>query len=269
MGLNLKLKLYIEKISTAKVVFITAIVFFLGLLTSSGRGVTSLGPSEKFNEELSYRTSLGKCPFHAAGNMALAIVKIFDETRSLHSVKNKILSENWADKYFVDSYSIKFDPFSQTLELYFNCAEPLMRVQFYKNNGSESYESILVDSGKLVDPTYEVLLRNEKKLTHELPYLAIPVIELESQFLSQITNIVKDLPIDFRKKLSELILSETKELTMILSIDNGPTSVFLGADKWNEKVLKLKRIISYFEKNDRTPATINLTNQKKVVVKFR
>ena len=47
-----------------------------------------------------------------------------------------------------------------------------MKVQIYKDNGDEYYTAILVDNGKLVDPTYEVLLRTEKKLKKKLPSMA-------------------------------------------------------------------------------------------------
>jgi hypothetical protein len=46
------------------------------------------------------------------------------------------------------------------------------------------------------------------------------------------------------------------------------TSVFLGMDLWETKLEKLTKIISYVEKSQKYPSTINLTNAKKVVVKF-
>ena len=38
----------------------------------------------------------------------------------------------------------------------------------FEDNGDEFYTAILVDNGKLFDPTYEVLLRSEKKLKKPL-----------------------------------------------------------------------------------------------------
>ena len=46
------------------------------------------------------------------------------------------------------------------------------------------------------------------------------------------------------------------------------TSVFMGADLWEEKLTKLTKIVGYVSKNKRYPSSINLLNAKKVVVKF-
>ncbi|RPJ75318.1 MAG: hypothetical protein EHM20_09135, partial [Alphaproteobacteria bacterium] len=158
---------------------IVLILVFTNIVTSS-LGPTS-GEASKFSDELSYRSNLGKCPTRPAGTMALQVVKTFEQSNSLRDVKLKIVNEKWVDKYFVSDYKITYDPFSKVLDLNFNCPEPLMKVQIYKNNGTESYEAILVDNGQLFDPTYEALLRSEKKLTRELPYLALPVGEMEDK----------------------------------------------------------------------------------------
>jgi len=143
-----------------------------------------------------------------------------------------------------------------------------MKVQIYKNNGLESYEAILVDNGELYDPTYEVLLRTDKKLSGELPFLALPVGNMDDDVQRQITKIVAGMDTAFRKKLSEVILNESGELTVILSVKGHPSSVFLGKDEWNDKVIKLGRLVTYMESKNKIPAIINLTNSKKVVVKF-
>ena len=255
----------------SKKIIFTAIILVILVVTNI---VTSaLGPSKveasKFTEELSYRSKLGKCPTRPAGTMALLAVKSFEQSHSLRDVKLKIVNEKWADKYFVSDYKIQYDPYSKVLDLNFNCPEPLMKVQIYKNNGADSYEAILVDNGQLYDPTYEALLRSEKKLTHELPYLALPVGDMEDQVQNDIANLVKEMRPGLRRKLSEVIVNENKELTIILSINGTPSSVFMGPDEWGEKSAKLDKIVNYMELKEKIPAIINLTNSKKVVVKFK
>ena len=248
-------------------IIIIAIIIVTNIVTSS------LGPStseaSKYSDELSYRSNLGKCPTRPAGTMALQVVKTFEQSHSLRDVKSKILSEKWSDKYFVSDYKIQYDPYSKVLNLNFNCPEPLMKVQVYRNNGADNYEAILVDNGQLYDPTYETLLRSEKKLTHNLPYLALPVGEMEDKVQADVTTLVKDMRPELRRKLSEVILNENKELTIILSVNGHPSSVFLGPDEWNDKMIKLDKIVNYMELKEKIPAVINLTNSKKVVVKFK
>lgn len=241
----------------------------LVLFVSTNVVISSFGPSEKFSDELSYRSSLGQCPNRPAGNMALSVMKTFEQTGSLRDVKKKIVQEKWQEKYFVSDYKISYDPYSKILNLNFECPKPLMKVQIYKVNGIDSYEAVLVDNGELYDPTYEVLLRSENKLTGNLPYLALPVGEMENKTQVEITQLVKSLREELRKKLSEIILNDQKELTVILSINGYPSSVFLGLDEWSEKITKLDKIVNFLETKEKIPAVINLTNSKKVVVKFR
>jgi hypothetical protein len=219
--------------------------------------------------ELSYRSYLGKCPTRPAGTMALQVVKTFEQSQSLRDVKQKIVDEKWSDKYFVSDYKIAYDPYSKTLSLNLNCPEPLMKVQVYKSGTTESYEAILVDNGQLFDPTYEVLLRSEKKLTRPLPYLALPLGDMEDKVQKDLTGLVKDMRPELRKKLSEVILNDSKELTIILSISGHPSSVFLGPNEWKGKMEKLDKIVNYMELKEKIPSIINLTNSKKVVVKFK
>lgn len=122
--------------------FIT-IAVVIAILVLTNIVVSSLGPTEQFNADLSYRSNLGKCPTRPAGTMALQVVKTFEQTHSLRDVKLKIMSEKWSDKYFVSDYKIKYDPFSKVLDLNFNCPEPLMKVQIYRKDSSESYEPSL------------------------------------------------------------------------------------------------------------------------------
>ncbi len=245
----------------------TAVGLFLAIFFSFHEsGVSSLGPIKK--KKIKYRTSFGSCPSRSAGQMTLKLIKIFEETGSLKSVKNEIVKQSIPERHFVSEYKVSYNPLEKMLHFKMNCPEPLMKVQIYKANGIDSYEAILVDNGELFDPTYEVLLRTEKKLSYSLPYLAIPVGELEKETRWEITQIVNSMQENFRRKISEVILNEKGELTVILSLKGNPSSVFMGKEDWLDKTRQLKKIVKYMESKKKIPAVINLTNSKKVVVKF-
>ena len=55
---------------------------------------------------------------------------------------------------------------------------------------------------------------------------------------------------------------------MILSFGGRPTTAFLGDDYWSEKIGKLSKVIDYMKEKKSIPTIINLTNSKKIVVKF-
>jgi hypothetical protein len=73
---------------------------------------------------------------------------------------------------------------------------------------------------------------------------------------------------EFRQKISEIIVNKNAELTIIFGLGGRATSVFMGADIWEEKMRKLIKVIGYVEQNRRYPSSISLVNAKKVVVKF-
>jgi len=125
-----------------------------------------------------------------------------------------------------------------------------------------------VDNGDLYDPTYEVLLRDEQKLKQELPYLALPLKEMDKNIQRHIAKLVKAFRQRVRDMLSEIILNDNLELTVIMSIQGKPTTVFMGKNEWIGKVNKLEQIVTYMQAKNKIPAIINLTNSKKVVVKF-
>lgn len=198
----------------------------------------------------------------------MKIVKTFEKDHSLWDVKKKIIREKLKERSFVSSYKVSYDPLRKLLLLDLNCPEALMKVQVFKEDGRESYDAVLVSDGSLYDPTYEVLLRSEKKIDNDLPFLALPVEEIDKNSQLIITELVKGLNKKFRKKLAEIILNDSKDLTIILSINGYSSSAFLGQDDWMLKMDKLKSIIKYMEAKKKIPAIINLTNLKKVVVKF-
>ncbi len=195
-------------------------------------------------------------------------MKEFEKNQSLRDVKLLILKDKLEEKHFISEYRIEYNPIGKQLNFDFDCPEPLMKVQVYKDSGMESYEAILVSNGKLYDPTYEVLLRSEKKLTRDLPYLALPVGEMDAEIQGKITALINKMEPEFQLKLSEVIVSESKDLTIILSVKNRPSSVFMGNTDWDEKLTKLDKIVNYMEGKNKIPTIINLTNAKKVVVKF-
>ena len=238
--------------------------FLLITLSTSASAVSK----KYFEDKLHYRTVFGQCPAKVVGRLTLTLIKEFEKNKSLLDVKKKIVDDKLEEKYFLSSYKIKYNPLDDMLKFDFDCPKPLMKVQIYKKDGEEYYTAILVDSGKLYDPTYEVLMRSEKKIKGDLPHMAIPAELITTDLHKKITSLLNELGDEFVNQVSEVILNENKELTIIMSIGRKPSSAFLGKDEWNEKIVKLEEIISYMSKKKTIPAIINLTNAKKIVVKF-
>lgn len=239
---------------------------FLMLLLFS---LNSFSTSKKyFEDKIHYRTIFGQCPAKAVGRLTLTLIKEFEKNRSLLDVKKKIVEEKLEEKYYLSSYKINYNPVEKMIKFNYDCPKALMKVQIYKDDGNEFYTAILVDNGKLYDPTYEVLLRGEKKISNDLPHMAIPARLIHTEVHKKLTSILNNLGDKFIKKVSEVILSEKEELTIILSIGRKPSSAFLGKDFWTEKIEKLNSIIDYMAEKKTIPSVINLTNSKKVVVKF-
>lgn len=220
------------------------------------------------DNKLKYRTYFGTCPSRSAGSLTLNLIKIFEDEMSLKAIKQEILLQRLDQKHFISNYQIKFDPLRNFMVINFECPRPLMRVQVVKDGSDETYNAILVENGDLYDPTYEVLLRDEQKLKQELPYLALPLKEMDKNIQHHIARLIKTFKHSVRDMLSEVILNDNLELTVIMSIQGRPTSVFMGKNEWIDKVDKLEQIVTYMQAKNKIPAIINLTNSKKVVVKF-
>tara|TARA_B100001971_G_scaffold213155_1_gene245546 strand:- start:135458 stop:136192 length:735 start_codon:yes stop_codon:yes gene_type:complete len=229
---------------------------------------TTLYSATNKQKKVQYKTFFGSCPSRVAGKLTLDLVSEFEKNRSLLEIKEKIVKDKLDEKHFLSTYSINYHPVENLLKFKFDCPKPLLKAQIYKKNGDEFYTAILVDNGKFVDPTYEVLLRSEKKLNHQLPHLAYPVSLIDSGIESEIKDLVSKFNKEYKGKISEIIVDDNKKLTLIFSINRRPTSAFLGAEYWGEKVGKLIKIIDYMKEKKTIPAVINLTNSKKVVVKF-
>lgn len=228
----------------------------------------SYAAKKEKNTEIKYRTFFGQCPSRTAGTLTLKLVKEFEKEKSLKDVKEVILKEKLKEKHFIANYQIKYDPLKDLLKFRFDCPRPLTKVQVYKDGGLDSYEAILVEDGELYDPTYEVILREEKKLKSNLPNLAIPVKLIDKAKRIELTELIEDLGPELMKMTSEIILDNSNKLTIILSIHGSPTSTFFGDEQWSEKVKKLQRIVGHMRNKKKIPAVINMTNLKKVVVRF-
>lgn len=240
------------------------IILALALITFS----SSAFSKKYFESSVRYKTNFGSCPSKAAGQLTLNLIKEFDKRRSLLDIKKKIVDDKLEEKFFLSSYRVNYDPLSEMLRFVYDCPKPLMKVQIYKKDGEEFYTAILVDSGELYDPAYEMLLRSEKILDTKLPHMALPVKLIDSDIHKKLTSLLNGMEKNFVKNISEVIINEKKELTIIMSVGRKPSSAFLGQEYWEEKVEKLNTILATFEKKKTIPAVINLTNAKKIVVKF-
>ncbi len=245
---------------------IKSLILFFTLIVSN----LSFSSSPRyFAKKVQYRTFFGSCPSKAVGRLALTLMKEFEVEKSLLAIKKKIVDDKLNEKYFLSSYNINYSPADNMIRFQFDCPKPLLKVQIYKKSGEEFYTAILVDSGELYDPTYEVLLRGEKKLKESLPHLALPADKINGNFHKDIAHLLNIVGEDFSKRISEIILNEKDELTVILSVGRKPSSAFFGKDYWGEKMSKLQKIVSYMGGKKKIPSVINLTNSKKVVVKFK
>jgi hypothetical protein len=243
----------------------SSLVFILILFPSI---VLSSVPERFTQKNVNYRTYFGDCPSKSSGMITLILMKEFEKNHSLKEVKEKILSEKLDEKFFLSDYRISYNPVVKTLRIHFECPEPLAKVQVYRTNGQEHYSAILASNARMYEPQYENLMRAEKKLNHALPLMAISMDLLEGSAPTELANFIKKIDIDLRKQISEIILSKNSELTIIFALGGKATSVFMGADLWEEKLSKLTKIVGYVGKNNRFPTSINLVNSKKVVVKF-
>lgn len=224
---------------------------------------------ERFTQKnINYRTYFGECPSKSSGHLTLILMKEFEKNKSLKDVKEKIISEKLDEKYFLSDYRISYNPVIKTLKIQLDCPEPLAKLQVYKSNGQEHFSAILGSNARMYEPHYENLMKAEKRLNYQLPLLAISMEQLESSAPMDLAVFIKKMDVELRKQIAEIIISKNNELTIIFGLGGKATSVFMGADLWEEKLTKLTKIVGYVGKNKRYPSSINLVNSKKVVVKF-
>lgn len=225
--------------------------------------------SDSFTQNnIKYRSFFGECPSKSSGSFTMIIMKEFEKKHSLKDVKEKILHGKLDEKHFLSNYRISYNPVIKTLRINLECPEPLAKVQVYKASGDEHYSAILGSNAKLYEPGYETLMKLEKKLAYNLPLLAISTAQINSDAPTALASFIKVMETDLRKQVSEIILSKNNDLTIVFALGGKATSVFMGADRWDEKLVKLSKIVGYISKSKRYPTNINLVNAKKVVVKF-
>ena len=241
------------------------LVSFLSLSVSH----TMAGIPDSFTQKnINYRTYVGQCPAKSSSSFAMIVMKEFEKKHSLKDVKEKILIGKLDEKHYLSDYKINYNPVIKTLRIHLDCPQPLMKVQVYKSNGEEHYSAILGDNAKMYEPGYENLMKFEKKISGNLPLLAISMKQLEGDAPTNLAHFIKLMDKDLRSQISEVIISNNNELTIVFALGGRATSVFMGADLWEEKLSKLSKVIGYVQKSKRYPGSINLVNSKKVVVKF-
>jgi hypothetical protein len=196
------------------------------------------------------------------------MVAAFEKNRSLYRLKRMILDQGLDQKYFVESYEISYDLNLDKLKFDFLCPRVIMMAQIYKNDITDYYSALLVDSGGLYDPAYASLLRDENKLVEELPFLTIPVSHLDGPKQLSVARLYNYMDLDLKKNIAEMILTQEGELIIIISHMGQSITVYLGIDNWDEAILKLSKIVSFLSNGQSVPSIISMRNLKKVVVKF-
>jgi hypothetical protein len=212
----------------------------------------------------------GFCPKVVVDKIVDDLITEFNEKTSLWALKKYLVQKNNNNVSFISDYKIDYKLINNQLNFSFDCFIPFFRVHVYQNISGEFTEinnGILVDNGTLLDPTYEILIKNENKLQKELPVLSI-TNKYNEMDLKIISKHFQNLSLGFKEKVSEFILNDDKSLIVILSYNEKSLSVFMGKNDWNEKWNSLIKIVQSFSLNEKIPSTINLINKDKVVVKF-
>jgi hypothetical protein len=209
-----------------------------------------------------------QCPRIHVGKLALGIIKDYESGQSLLSIKEKMTNDGAVEKFFLKDYHVDFNPIARKFTFQFECPRPLLKAQIYDAKLKKSYMGILGDNGEMMDPSFEVVLRQEGMLREKLPFMAINWDDLVAHKQTKVVKLLDLFPKQVRSNLSEVILNSDDELTLILKTKLKGMSVFMGDDSWDIKLDKLTKVINHFEKLDRMPMLVNMASVKKVVVKF-
>jgi hypothetical protein len=224
---------------------------------------------EYISNKVSYRADWDNCPSKTTGKIIIELLAEFEKNKSLVEVKKFILFNKIEEKYFFSDYKIDYNILAKSLDFKFKCSNPIAKMKVYTTGHDQSYSVILTESGDLLDPQYEVLLRSENKLKGDLPLLVVNFELIQSRLqVFEIVDFIKTLTPVIYHQISEIIINESKEMTLILSFKNRPSSVFLGDTDWKLKIEQLMKIYNYMQTNNRIPSIVNLSNSKKIVVKF-
>ena len=239
------------------------LLFYIYLLTN----VYANSSIQFVKTKINYTLNFGSCPMKSAGDLAILLAKEFDNSKSLYKLKKKMVEERYKEIYFLSEYSINYNPILKKLSFKFQCPRLLAKIQISKDSG-QSFMGSLVETGEVFDPQYEVLLRREKMIDGSIPYFALSLKNLNEQKHLPVVQLLKQMHPVIYQKTSEVILNESSELVLILNSKMRATSVFLGREYWDEKLQKLIKIQEYFSQKEKIPSVINLTSNKKVVVRF-
>ena len=220
-----------------------------------------------FNK-LKYKTFFGNCPSKVAGDFAFILMKKFEEKPSLYDLKKFIADKKVDAKYFIEDYHINFDPIDNSLKFQLDCPKPLLKANLLNEKNKLSYSAIMTHKGDLVDPSYEVFLQAEQKLNFDLPILTMKFDQGSNRDHEDLALYFSQMDKMVYQNLAEAVLTNQNEMLLILSFDHSPVRVFLGDKNWADKTAKLSRMINYFKVKKKYPSTINLTQSKKIVVKF-
>ena len=214
-----------------------------------------------------YTLDFNSCPMKSSGDLAILLAKEFDNSKSLYKLKKKIIDERYKEIYFLSNYQVHYNPIVKKLAFKFECPGLIAKIQITKENGV-SFLGSLVDTGDVFDPQYEVLLRREKLIAQSVPYFAISIKNLNEQKHIGVVSLLKQMNPKIYQQVSEVILNDSDELTLILKSKSKATSVLLGKEYWDDKISKLLKIQDHFSQKEKKPLVINLTSNKKVVVRF-
>jgi hypothetical protein len=215
--------------------------------------------------ELSYKVAFGRCPVQTTGPFIKGLVEVFKKDASLFEIKKEFEKLENKQKYFYNSYRAHYLPFENILTLKVDCPRPLMRLEVFENN-KVKYEAIVSESGEMIDPNYENMLRNENLLKTILPTLSLNTTEIQPDIVKMAISFYK--LIDDQKHLSEISYGKDGWVG-IFSYDYRPILIWLGKDDIEDKLRNLNKILHFFSVSNNFPFFINMTNAEKIVVKFK
>lgn len=231
-------------------------------------GYVYSNPSLQFSQtKTQYTLDFNSCPMKSSGDLAILLAKEFDQSQSLYKLKKKMHDERYKESYFLSTYQINYNPILKKLAFKFECPQLMAKIQIIKDGG-QSFMGSLVETGEVFDPQYEILLRREKMIDKPIPYFAVSLKNLNDQKHLGVVKLLKQMNPNLYRQISEVILSDEDELTLILKTKKNAISVLFGKEYWDQKVDRVLKIQEYFEQKDKLPKFINLTSNKKVVVRF-
>lgn len=220
------------------------------------------------SKELTYKIKNYSCPTKAVGDLTLRLMDVFERDHSLKDLKMSIVKNKYEEKFFLQDYEIKFNPIENNILFTYYCPKPLLKIEIFDSLGIKTFGGALVSNGEIYKEVFLKLLEKEQKKPLNIPYLSIPHEKINGDITKEIAQLYLTLNKSNKKKVSEIILNQNLELTLILSASNRVASAFLGIENWTEKMSKLQKILDHFATSGKLPSLVNLTNPKKVVVKF-